>query len=66
MVETLPSRAEGAGLVPAQGAKILNASQPKNKHKKKKRNNTVTNSIKTLKMVHIKKNLKKTHKTQQS
>ena len=50
-----PSKAEGTGLIPGQGAKIPHAFQPKNQNiKKKKINNIVTNSIKTLKMVHIK------------
>ena len=30
MVKTLPSNAGGAGLIPGWGAKIPNASQPKN------------------------------------
>ena len=51
-----PSKAEGTGLISGQGAKIPHAFQPKNQNiKKKPINNIVTNSIKTLKMVHIKK-----------
>ena len=40
----------------------ITAKNPKHKN----RSNIITNTIKALKMVHIKKNLKKTHKTQQS
>ena len=40
-------------MIPTQEARITYAVQPKDQ------NNIVTNSIKTLKMVHIKKNLKK-------
>ena len=50
------------GLMPGQGAKILHASQPKKKKKKKNINsrcNIATDSKKMLKMVHIK-NIKKT------
>ena len=47
VVETLPSNAEGAG-------SISHASQPENENVKN-RNNIVKNSIKTLKIVHIKK-----------
>ena len=43
------------GHIPDWGAKILYASQPKNQN----RNNIVTNSKKTLKMVRIKKRKKK-------
>ena len=39
------------GLTPGRGAKIPHDSQTKNQN----RNNIVTNSIKTLKMAHIKK-----------
>ena len=41
----------GKGSIPGGGAKIPHASWPKNQN----RSNTVTNSIKTSKMVHIKK-----------
>ena len=51
MVKTSPSNVEGMGSIPGGGAKIPHASQPKNQN----RSNVVTNSIKTLKMVHIKK-----------
>ena len=47
--------ARGMGSISGWGAKILHASQLK----KQNRNNIVTNSIKTLKMVHIKKKKKK-------
>ena len=72
VVKTSPSIARGEGSIPGRGAKIPCASWPKNqnikqkqyckqlysnKEVKKRRSNTVTNSIKTLKMVHIKKNL---------
>ena len=56
MIKTLPSNAQNAGSIPGQGAKIPHASRPTNKIQN--RSNTLTNSIKTLKMVH-KKNLKK-------
>ena len=36
MVKTSPFSAEGAGLVPGQGAKIPGASQPKNQNIKQK------------------------------
>ena len=53
VVKTLSSNAGGEGSIPGRGAKIPRASPPKN------RSNIVTNSIKTLKMVHIKKIIKK-------
>ena len=84
--KTLPSNAKGAGSIPGQGAKILQAcvhakslqscptlcnpvdcspsgshmplgqknKQINNNKKKSNRSSIVTNSIKTLKMVHIK------------
>ena len=56
MVKTLTSNAGGAGLIPGLGAKILHALQPKKKKKNiNNRSSIVTNSIKTLKMVYIKK-----------
>ena len=55
MVGTSPSSAGSTGSIPARGAKIPHALRPKNQNMKQK--NIVTNSIKTLKMVHIKKNL---------
>ena len=56
VVKTLPSNAGSTGLLPGQGAKILQASHPKNQ---KHRSNIVTNSVKTFKMVHIKNIFKK-------
>ena len=61
-VKTSPSNAVGAGLTPCRGAEIPHASWPKTKKKETKtenRSNIVTNSMKILKMVHIKKILKK-------
>ena len=60
MVKTLPSSAGGAGLIPGQRAKIPHVPVPKQKQKQEKnkkqsRSNIITNSTKTLKMVHIKK-----------
>ena len=46
--------AGGVGLTPGLGAMTPCASGPK-KINKKTRNNTATNSIKTLKMVHMQK-----------
>ena len=46
------------GSITGQGAKLPHASWPES-HDIKNRNDTVTNSITTLKMVHIFKNLKK-------
>ena len=54
MVKTSLSSAGDAGSIPGLGAKIPHALQPKNQNIKQ--SNFVTNSIKTLKMVHIKKN----------
>ena len=58
MVKTSPSNAEGAGLIPDQGAKFSHAWWRKNQNIKK-RSNVVTSLIKTLKIVHIKENLLK-------
>ena len=52
VVRSSPSNAAGAVSIPGQGTKILHASRPK---KPQNISNTATNSIKTLKMVHIKK-----------
>ena len=52
MVKTSPSNAEGS--VPGQEAKIPHAPQPSKKPKHTKRSNTVMNSIKILKMAHMK------------
>ena len=55
----LPMQGVWVGSIPGLGAKIAYTSRPeKPKHKT---SNIVTNSIKTLKMVHIKKILKKHH-----
>ena len=56
VVKTWPSSAEGAGLIPGQGAKISPAFWPKKPPKYT--SNVVTNSIKTIKMAHLKKSLK--------
>ena len=53
MVRTSPSNAVGIGSIPGQGAEILHAFWPKDQNMKQKQ--YVTNSIKTLKIVHIKK-----------
>ena len=55
MVNTLPSNAGDASLMPGQGAKIPRASQPKNQNIKNRM--FVTNTIKTLKVDHIKKKI---------
>ena len=54
MVKTLPSNEGGAGSIPDQETKIPDASGPK-KQNIRSRSNIVTNLIKTLNMVHIKK-----------
>ena len=56
MVKTSPSNIGGVDSTPGQGAKMPHTLQPKNQN----RNNIVTNSIKTLIIVHIKKILKET------
>ena len=53
VVKTSPSRAEGVGSVPGWGAKIAYASVAK-KTKHETEAILLTNSIKTLKVVHIK------------
>ena len=58
VVKASPSNAGGAGSSPGQGAKIPYASWPKNQYAND-RSNMVTNSIKTLKMVRIKKKILK-------
>ena len=59
MIKILHFNAGDAVLIPGQEAKIPHASWEKNKNikkkKKKERNNIVTNSIKILKIVYIKK-----------
>ena len=61
MVETSPSNAGGMGSIPDQGGEISHASQQPSPPKKiNNRSNIATNSMKTLKMVHVqKKPLKK-------
>ena len=60
MVKISPSNAGGMASIPGWGAKILHDLWPKQQNLiKKKRSNIVTNSIKTLKIVHIKEILKK-------
>ena len=54
VVKTLPSNSGGAGSIPDQETKIPNASGTE-KQNIKSRSNIVTNSIKTLNTVHIKK-----------
>ena len=54
MVKILPSKAGGVSLIPGRGAKIPPASEPKDQNINSG-SNIVTNSVKTLKMVHIKK-----------
>ena len=51
MVKTLLSNAGDADSILSQGAEIPHASQARNQNIKQ--SNIVTNSIKTLKMVHI-------------
>ena len=53
VVKTWPSKAQGAGSNTGRGTRISYASWP-NKSKHKTERNIVTNSIKTLKEVHIK------------
>ena len=54
MVKTLLSNVGGrAGMIPSRAVKVPHALWPKTKTQN--RSNTVTNSMKTLKMVHIKK-----------
>ena len=57
MVRTLSSNAGSASLIPGLGGKIhlsLGQKNPQNINIINHRSNIVTNSIKTLKMVHIK------------
>ena len=59
-MRTWLSNVGGAGLIPSWEAKILHALWPKNQNThKKNRSNILTNSIKILKMAHIKKKKKK-------
>ena len=59
VVKNPTSNAGDVGSIPGRGAKIPHASRPKNQN----RSNIVTDSIKTLIMVHIKKKkkIKKEH-----
>lgn len=50
MFKTSPSNSGGVGLILGQGAKTAHASRPKKPHVKR-RSNTVTNLIKTLKII---------------
>ena len=59
MVKTSLPNAGGASSIPGQGAEIPHAAQ---ETKTQSRSHIVTNSVKTLKKVHIKKNLKKKKK----
>ena len=52
MVKTLPSNTGTMGSIPDQRAKLPHALEPKNQNIK---GNILTNLIKTLKIVHIKK-----------
>ena len=61
-VRTSPFNAGGVGSTPGQGAKTPHASWPENP-KHKTRSNPVTNSVKTLTIVHVK---IKTNKKRQS
>ena len=56
MVKTSPSNGGGTGSIPAWRAKMPPASRPKSQNRRQRQ--YLTNSIKTLKMVHIKSNLK--------
>ena len=58
VVKTSPSNAGGVGLIPGQEAKIPYALWPKKQNIKQKQY-CKKNSVKTLKMVHIKKKKKK-------
>ena len=53
MVKTSPPNTGGVGLIPGGAAKIPLAAWPKNQ------SSLVTDSVKTLKMVHIKKKILK-------
>ena len=53
MVKTSPSNAGVVGSIPGQGAKIPHAPRPRNQNIKQNKSNSVKNSIKMLKFVHI-------------
>ena len=57
MVETLPSPVGGACLIPGRELRSHLPPGPKKKKNINNRSNVVTNSTKTLKMIHIKKNI---------
>ena len=59
VVKTSPSNTGAVGSIPDWGAKISHASQWKNRTV-----NVVTNSVRTLKMVHVKKKKAKSPKPQ--
>jgi len=54
VIKTSPSNAKGMGSIPGRGSRIPHASQPKNQNIKQKQY-CKKNSIKTFKMVHIRK-----------
>ena len=58
VVKTSPCNTEDTGSIPVGETKIPHASGPKNQNIKN-RSNIVTNSIKTLKIVHMKKSFRK-------
>lgn len=57
MFRILPSSARGVDLTPFQGTKVSSHMPCGQKTQNMKQKNIVTNSIKNLKMVHIKGNL---------
>ena len=61
VVKTPPSNAEGASLIPGWRAKIPHASWPQNQNINNK-SNIITNSIKTLKVIHVRKKIFKKRK----
>ena len=63
VVQTSSSNGGVVGLTPGWGVKITHVSWPK-KSKHKNRNNIVTGSMKTLKIVHIKKKRRKKENSQ--
>ena len=58
MVKILPSNAGRASLIPGQGAHMPHVRKNQNTER------IVTNSVRTLKMVHVKKSLKKKKRTE--
>ena len=65
MVKTRSSKTVGMGSIPGQGAKTPHRPKKKKNNQTQNRSNIVTNSIKSSKMVHIKKeNWKKNLSTQ--